>query len=260
MSVDLVILMYHELELPGRELCEEGTGYRRYVVAATDFRAQLARLGAGDARATSVSEALAAPPGPRSVAITFDDGCETDLITAAPALAERGYGATFYVTVGRVGRSGYLATRQVRELSDLGFEIGCHSLSHAYLPGLSPTRLEQEIGESKDSLEGLTGRPVIALSCPGGRWSRRVADAARARGYESVATSRIGTVSPNADPFDLPRVAIMRDMSASDVEAVTRAQGLRARWIRAAALDAAKRVLGDNTYERLRATALGSRT
>ncbi len=258
MSGGFVILMYHELELPARDLCESGAGYRRYAVTAADFRAQLARLDERAARATGVSEALAGAPLSPTVAITFDDGCETDLIAAAPALVERGCGATFYVTAGRLGQRGHLDARQLRELGDLGFEIGCHSMTHAYLAGLSPARLEEEIGASKDHLECVTGRRVISLSCPGGRWSRRVADAARARGYESVATSRIGTVSPQADAFDLPRVAIMRDMSVADVEAVTRAHGLRARRVRAAALDAAKRVLGDTAYERLRSTALGS--
>ena len=47
-------------------------------------------------------------PTNRSVCITFDDGCETDLIAAAPVLRESGFSATFYLTAGFLGTPGYL--------------------------------------------------------------------------------------------------------------------------------------------------------
>ena len=76
-------------------------------------------------------------PVGKTVCITFDDGCETDLLAAAPILKEFGFGATFYITVGFLGKPGYLSEAQVRNLSALGFEIGCHSLTHPYLPTLT---------------------------------------------------------------------------------------------------------------------------
>ena len=70
------------------------------------------------------------------VVITFDDGCETDLTVAAPLLQRANFTATFYITLGFLGRTGYLIPRQVRELSDAGFDIGCHSMTHPYLSDL----------------------------------------------------------------------------------------------------------------------------
>src|SRR5262249_26074061 len=141
---------------------------------------QLARLRAGGFRGLSVGEALAggAGEGPE-VVLTFDDGCETDLVTAAPLLEEAGFRATFYVVTGFVGRPGYLGAAQLCELAGRGFEVGCHSQTHAYLPDLDEAGLDEEVAGAKGRLEQLLGRRVEHFSCPGGRWSRRVAAAAR---------------------------------------------------------------------------------
>ena len=63
----------------------------------------------------SVGQALQGVAG-SGVVITFDDGCETDLLMAGPLLHEHGMGATFYVTTGFVGKKGYLTVQQLREL------------------------------------------------------------------------------------------------------------------------------------------------
>src|SRR5690349_14122288 len=114
--------MYHELEWPGRPPCRREPGYLRYVVPEAGFLAQLDLLCAHGFQGLSVSAALAdRPAGPPAVAITFDDGCATDLLRAAPLLQERGFGATFYVVAGFVGRPGFLTGPQVRDLAELGF-------------------------------------------------------------------------------------------------------------------------------------------
>src|ERR1700690_3762120 len=166
-----VFLMYHELELPGRPLRQCEPGYVRYVLAEADFRSQTRWLQQAGWRGVSVSEALAfrsQDGGERpGVAFTFDDGCESDLIAAVPILSEAGYHATFYVTVGRIGQPGYMRPTQVRELCALGFEVGCHSMTHAYLTDLDDRGLHREIAEAKIQLEDVVGNPVEHFSCPG---------------------------------------------------------------------------------------------
>ncbi|MDP9160200.1 MAG: hypothetical protein M3O09_08215, partial [Acidobacteriota bacterium] len=79
----IVYLMYHELEVPQRPLCQSELGYVRYIVRESSFRAQMQRLPKMGYRGLSVPEALTSSTTP-AVAITFDDGCETDLLVAAP--------------------------------------------------------------------------------------------------------------------------------------------------------------------------------
>ena len=81
----IVFLMYHELELPDRPLCQSEAGYVRYILFAHDFLAQMEGLKLANWRGVSVTSALRFQDA-HSVAITFDDGCETDLLTAVPIL------------------------------------------------------------------------------------------------------------------------------------------------------------------------------
>ena len=108
MSVPSIIyLMYHELEIQGRGLCSSEPGYERYVLLESEFREQIEFLKAKGCRGLSVGQALTFPEGSNSsgnICITFDDGSETDLLAAAPILQQAGFGATFHITVGWLGK------------------------------------------------------------------------------------------------------------------------------------------------------------
>jgi peptidoglycan/xylan/chitin deacetylase (PgdA/CDA1 family) len=251
-----IYLMYHELELQGRPLCHQEPGYVRYVVPEADFREQMEWLRSAGMRGISVSEALEGKVS-RGVAITFDDGCESDLAVAAPILCAAKFGATFYITVGFLGRPGYMLRNQVRELSDAGFEIGCHSMTHPYLTDLDDADLHREIVESKKQLEAISGRPVHHFSCPGGRWSPRVAEAARRAGYVSLATSRIGANGQVSDAFQLARIAVMRRLTIPGFADLCRGSGLWQRQLRDSLQSTAHQVLGNTAYDRLRSLLLG---
>ena len=205
-------------------------------------------------RGVSVSEAL--DYSPQTVAITFDDGCETDLLFAAPILQECGFGTTFYITTGFVGKPGYLQPAQVRELCALEFELGCHSMTHAYLNDLDEAGLQREMVEAKSELEQIAGCRVEHFSCPGGRHNLRVAATARQAGYRTVATSHIHANSLTSDPYALGRVAVMRGTPPAKVAALISGRGLKAHELTHRLLAGTKRVLGNSIYDRLRELVL----
>jgi len=257
-NTGIVYLMYHELQLPGRAPCQKGSGYVRYVIAEPDFRAQLSCLKNAGLRGMSVGEALDHPSITQAgTVITFDDGCETDLIAAAPLLREAHFNATFYIVAGHLGRRGYLSPAKLRELEELKFEIGCHSMTHAPLTNLDSRQLQVEIVEAKERLEQLLGKPVDHFSCPVGRWNQRVAELARQAGYRSVATSRIGRNLPGTNPFRLARVAVIRGISLADFNRLCHGEGLLVRQVQVALLSLAKNVLG-HSYEKVRSVLLAS--
>jgi len=251
-------LMYHELTVAGRTPCETAPGYLRYAIDADVFAAQLDWLSVGDFIGASVGEALAnGLDAPRQVVLTFDDGCETDVETAAPLLAARGFGATFFVVANWVGtRRGFMSAGQVRRLADAGFEIGSHSCSHAFLSEVNDAGLQRELADSKRMLEDITGGAVRHLSCPGGRWSRRVAVAARDAGYESVSTSRVAVNRADADPLALARCALRCDTTMPSFQAYCRGERLMAAAMQDRLLSGAKRALGARLYGGLRNLAL----
>jgi peptidoglycan/xylan/chitin deacetylase (PgdA/CDA1 family) len=247
--------MYHELEVEGRPASQTEPGYLRYVVRESEFREQMDSLQNAGVRGISVSEALSGH-GTRRVVLTFDDGCETDLTVAAPFLRKLDFGATFYITVGFLGRPGYLAAGQLRELSDTGFEIGCHSMTHPYLSDLDDLQLHREIVEAKARLEEMTGRPVHHFSCPGGRWSPAVSAIARRAGYRSVTTSRIAANRAGSDPFQLARVAVMRALTLKAFQDLCQGRGLWQRQLRSVLQTTSHQLLGNALYDRLRGLML----
>jgi peptidoglycan/xylan/chitin deacetylase (PgdA/CDA1 family) len=220
------------------------------------FQAHVDRLRSDGLRGLSTGEALSREGDSRCVAITFDDGSETDLLAAAPVLREAGFGATFYVTVDHLGRRGFLSKSQLRELAELGFEVGSHAMKHRYLHDLPTPEVRAELVDSKRELEDVTGGCVVQFSCPGGRWDRRVLQMAREAGYESLVTSAIGMNSRRSDRFRLNRIPVMRGMEATEVARLARGVGVTRRRAQSAILNLAKRLLGNSTYDRLRSRAL----
>lgn len=250
-----VFLMYHELELPGRALCDSASGYVRYIVFHSEFQKQMAWIKSQGWTAISVDQYMSGKPS-NAIVLTFDDGCETDLVAAAPVLKELGFNATFYVTTGFLGKRGYLSQTQVRELSDLGSDIGCHSRTHPHLNDLPAEKLDSEIRAPKLELEQITGRPVNHFSCPGGRWNQQVLESARSAGYLTLSTSDARVNTSTTDPFSLGRVAIMRDTSFPAFQNLCQGTGLWRIQMGFAARALVKRTLGNSAYDRLRATLL----
>jgi peptidoglycan/xylan/chitin deacetylase (PgdA/CDA1 family) len=249
-----VFLMYHELELPGRPLCQSEPGYVRYILPVEDFALQMRQLKASHVQGVSVSDALKFS-GP-AVAITFDDGCETDLLSAAPILRDHNFGATFFVVTGFVDKPGYLSRSQVRELAALGFEIGCHSMTHPYLPDLDDAGLRREIAEAKIVLEEIVGKAVEHFSCPCGRYDPRAMQVARNAGFVTVSTSVPRANTAATDRFALGRVAIMRGIQTSEFRQLCRGESLWKMNVRGDMRDSVKRLLGNALYDRLRSAIL----
>src|SRR5206468_6045371 len=94
------------------------------------------------------------------VTTSWDDGDPTDL-RIADLLGSRGLPGTFYIPMtGYQGRR-TLTTADLRALSEQGFEIGAHSVSHNNLPSLAPEQLAQEVGVCEQMLEQIVDRSVV---------------------------------------------------------------------------------------------------
>lgn len=251
-----VFLMYHEIELPGRPLCQSAAGYVRYILTDQTFRDQMQWMKDSGFRGLSVSEALAFPDEP-NVCITFDDGCESDLIAAAPVLRDFGFRATFYLTAGFLGTPGYLNAQQVRELDAQGFEIGCHSMTHPYLPDLTELELKREIVDAKFEIEQILGHAIEHFSCPGGRYNARTLETARRAGFRTVANSRFRANSSETSPYQLGRVAILRHTSLTEFAATCRGSGLWKKQLKDRVRQGMQRLLGNRAYDQIRAVLLG---
>jgi len=156
------------------------------------------------------------------VAITFDDAFVSIFENAIPVLKKHGFSAGIFVPTGNIGQSPrwempekctdknetIMSQRQISELSDDGFEILSHTVSHSLLTQISEDRLRFELLESKKELEGIVQREVPGISYPHGAHDTRVCSAAKDAGYKLGFTIEPNTVDCSPDDLKIGRFAV----------------------------------------------------
>ncbi len=188
-----LVLLYHRMGSPFVRSIVRG----QYVFPRV-FRWQLQAFLGRQYRAVRLAELLQdAEARCGQFAVTFDDGFTSMARLACPILLEMHIPATLYIVVGGIGKTNVWDQREgdraetmctaaeVRELAELGFEIGSHSMTHPRLTRLSDAEVRSEIVDSKQALEDLLGRAVHSFSYPYGDQDARVRRMVAEAGYAS---------------------------------------------------------------------------
>lgn len=217
------MLMYHSILAGAREPTWP------WAVSLGRFRAQLNFL-ADEGWTTMTMGELArspAPPPPRSVVITFDDGY-VDNLAAFEELRRRGMRATWFMVSGSLGAEpswsadGRPASRllngaELREMRAAGMEIGSHTASHARLTQTDDTCLRAELVDSKSTLEDVLGAGIVSFAYPYGAWDVRCEAAVRAAGYACACTTRTGWALADANPYRYRRLTVFNTDTAASL-------------------------------------------
>ncbi|SRR5579871_1362566 len=94
-----------------------------------------------------------------TVILTFDDACESHYNIVAPILKQYGFGATFFVCEFPDGNFGdttkYLSWHQIKQLSEMGFEIGNHTWHHTNINSISVDSLSHELSYIENKCKSL---------------------------------------------------------------------------------------------------------
>jgi len=199
----LPILTYHRVGLFRRD--------HMPTVHPETFEKQMGWLHRWRYRVVTLSEltpAMLQDPPWKTIAITFDDGLVETYTNVLPVLKRYGFSATVFVISKNIGLPGFLDWDQVRELSRNGMMIGSHTQHHACLPGLRLEEIEQELVESKQSIEGEIQKPVNLLSYPSGGYSPAVLELAKQAGYRLACTTNRWVRQPNANLLALGRIKV----------------------------------------------------
>lgn len=85
-------------------------------------------------------------------------------------------------------RVSYLTETQIKTLSDNGFEIGSHSLTHSLFTAdyMNESEIDFELKQSKMILELIAGKYVYSFCFPSGYYNQNIVNQAKAAGYTSV--------------------------------------------------------------------------
>jgi ankyrin repeat protein len=98
------------------------------------------------------------------VVLTFDDGNKSDFANVPKVLKKHGFGATFYVTEGLgflKNPQNYLSWEQIRQLHEMGYEIGNHTQHHRNVSYLKSEELAASLAHiDKRCAENKITKPV----------------------------------------------------------------------------------------------------
>ncbi len=190
------------------------------------LEAQLERFRRRGYRPARFSEAIEAPPAPRTVAITFDDAFRSVYDIAFPLMQRLGMTGTMFVPTAWPGRDepmswagidhwsggphepelACMSWDQLRELQDAGWEIGAHTHTHPHLTEIDDATLAGELERARQICTDRMGRPCASLAYPYGDYDERVVAAAGAAGFTYAATLKASIPDPR--PLAWPRVGI----------------------------------------------------
>lgn len=241
----LPILMYHRL---ARSVTNNA-----YTLGVGDFEGHLQEIIQHGLTCLPVKEVVACfsgGVGEKKVALTFDDGHSSDFNLALPLLQQYGIKATFFITTDWLGWPGYLNREQLLALQRAGMSIQSHAKSHKFLDALSESAVHRELFLSKKKLEDILAEPVEYLSCPGGRYNRKVLRCACQIGYRALFTSAPHGIKNYIDMLVVGRRVMRYRSGLSELKSVLHPSELDLIWQRVAYLSKLilKKSMGNTLY------------
>jgi peptidoglycan/xylan/chitin deacetylase (PgdA/CDA1 family) len=137
------------------------------------------------------------------VTTSWDDGDARDL-KIAEMLRLRGMTGTFYVPIEPFSSDPSLTTKNMRELTAEGFEIGGHGIAHEIMSQIPIAKVKQVVNSCKATLEEKIGQRVRMFCYPRGKFTAEVAQELKKAGYDGARTVRLLATDTRYDLYDLP--------------------------------------------------------
>ena len=204
------ILYYHYIRI--NPIASDKVGYGLSTPPAV-FAAQMQYLADHGFHVISLHQAVVAIKNhsglpSRPVVLTFDDGYADFFTAAIPVLRSHGFTATNFVISGHMGYGGYMTPGQVVAADGMGFTVGAHTVDHVALAAQPPARAAWEIKQSKLTLEGLLGHPVLDFAYPYGSFNAYDEAQAKSDGFETAVSTLYGSWHSAGQLFFLSRLRI----------------------------------------------------
>lgn len=211
LTKNVPVFMYHSI---AEESYSEDEGL---FVKPDKFEEQIKYWSENGYTAIFATELLESNKFKNPVVITFDDGYKDNYDTAFPILKKYNMKATIFVVADSIGKEGYMNIEQLKEMSDSGIiSIQSHTVNHVNLTELSVEELNNELIQSKQTIEQITEKAVTALSYPYGAYNKTVM--AEAKKYYKVAFITFGAWSfQKSRSMEADRAGIFRNTTMEEV-------------------------------------------
>jgi len=211
------ILIYHHI----RDFSEsDSLEAETFIVTPENFEAQLKYLQENNFTPISFKDLVDYLAGhfimpEQPVIISFDDGLSNQYANALPLLEKYNFVATFFIFTNPIGRSkNYLTWEQVKELDELGMEIGSHGKYHLFFNRLNgDNRLVEEVFDSKKIIEEKLGKGISTIAYPFGSYDQKVMAVVEEAGYKSARDIINGNIHTPKDLYRLRGYFVTNNLS-----------------------------------------------
>jgi peptidoglycan/xylan/chitin deacetylase (PgdA/CDA1 family) len=183
---EVPVLCYHHISEFRRG---ESEGMKVYDVTPAAFAEQMKAL-ADSGYQTILPEQLydyltagkSLPQKP--VMVTFDDTNEEQFSIGAAELKKYGFKGVYFIMTISINRPRYMNKDQIRQLSDEGNVICCHTWDHHMVTKYQQADWDIQLVKPQKQLEIVTGKPVKYFAYPFGLWNGAAIPELKKRGYE----------------------------------------------------------------------------
>jgi peptidoglycan/xylan/chitin deacetylase (PgdA/CDA1 family) len=221
------ILCYHHI----RNLQMPGRSDRGYEVTIAQFKAQMKAL-ADSGYHTILPDQLydylvygkELPAKP--VMLTYDDTDEEQFSIAKPEMDKYGFKGVYFLMTISIGRKNYMTKEQIKQLADEGHAMVSHTWDHHRVDKYKLENTieergvkkvvndwDQQLGKTKQTIEGITGKKVEDFAYPFGVWSKDGIPEIRKRGYRMA--FQLSTKRDSTEPlYTIRRMIVSPEWTA----------------------------------------------
>lgn len=160
-------------------------------------------------------------PSIKKLCLTFDDGYDDIYYTVYPFLKTYRIPFTVFVSVGDLGKEGYLTKEQLIELSaDEIVDIESHCFNHQPLRGMTEEEQEYELVQSKKELELIVKKPINYLAYPFGQCDEITMKVHKKNIYKGalIASGGCANIFYDVNRYKLPRLLLNNARLEKNIE------------------------------------------
>lgn len=224
----VVVFCYHSI----------GTGDWRFTVSLEALQHQMRLLltYADPLTLSQVEQYLEGTfvPARRGFLVTFDDGYH-DILSTVEFFREHDIKPVVFALADPVRANRLemendkplLSRDELLTLRSAGWDIGCHSATHASFATLDRNGEEQEIREAKKLLEQCIDVPVSSFAYPKGGYTESIVKKVREAGFRMAFTVEYGVLGNHTNKFLIPRVGVDQSHSLAEFLVMSTVFGIR---------------------------------
>lgn len=196
-----------------------------YIIDPEQFSRQMEWLAEKNYQVASLSTVLGSfhtgsSLPPKTIVLSFDDGCRDNLTYAAPIVRRYGFIPIVFLCPGLFGQpegkyhdfitpSPLLTQDEALDLIHAGWEVGGHTQKHPRLVRHRPGgELDDEVGGCRVAIRNLLGYDAKVFAYPFGQFNTVVKQCVVRHGYEAACTTLSGFNTARTDRFELRRIVI----------------------------------------------------